>query len=552
VSRRSIDAAVLLGYAFAAVLIFGRGALPGPTTHVVGDAGADKTIYLWSMRWWPHALARGHDPFDANVVWVPHGIDLSWATSVPLLSLATWPLTALWGPVAVYDVAVLSAAALSAWAAYFLAKDVTGAFWPSVVAGWLFGFSAYVIGHMVGHLNLVFLPFVPLSALLVLRHLRRTIANRRFVILLSLVLAGQFWTSAELYVDLLLVGVVFAATCALWSPSLRSQLRRTAGPTIAAVSGSLILGAPYLWHAFIVSGTDNAPIRSPYSESADLLNYVVPTHLIWLQIPGSSRIAAHFTATGAERGAYLSVPLLLLVAWFLWSSRRSRAVRGIAVGLAVTIIASLGAGVRLDGHALVPAPWKVLAVLPVTRTLLPIRMTLFVALVCALLAAASLASPGGTRARGARWALALAAVAFLFANPSEARWSSAVPNPAFFRTVAAERQIHPGETILVLPYGAAGWSLLWQAEDGFRYRLIGGHFGRRVTPAERSWSDVYQALGPGPSSAAIRTRFARFLTAHHVSEIVVAPHTTFRVRRLVSSLGIRPVHADDVLVYRVV
>jgi hypothetical protein len=126
-----------------------------------------------------------------------------------------------------------------------------------------------------------------------------------------------------------------------------------------------------------------------------------------------------------------------------------------------------------------------------------------------------------------------------------------VPSPAFFRTASGERQINPGETVLVLPYGAAGWSLLWQAEDGFRYRLVGGHFGRRVTPAERSWSDVYLALGPGPSSGAVRARFARFLTAHHVSEIVVAPHTTFRVRRLVSSLGIRPVRADDVLVYRV-
>ena len=41
--------------------------------------GADKTIPMWSFVWWPHALARGHDPLDANVVWMRQGIDLGHA-----------------------------------------------------------------------------------------------------------------------------------------------------------------------------------------------------------------------------------------------------------------------------------------------------------------------------------------------------------------------------------------------------------------------------------------------------------------------------------------
>jgi hypothetical protein len=42
----------------------------------------------------------------------------------------------------------------------------------------------------------------------------------------------------------------------------------------------------------------------------------------------------------------------------------------------------------------------------------------------------------------------------------------------------------------------------------------------------------------------------RFLVAHHVTAIVVAPGTPARQRRLVESLGLPAVHAVDAVVYR--
>ena len=544
-SRAALGGLALGAYLFAALLIFGRGVVASPGAKVVGDAGADKTIFMWAFRWWPHALAAGHDPFDANVVWVPHGIDLSWTTSVPLLSLVLTPLTAAAGSIAAYNVAVLAAPVLSAWTTYLLARYVTGAFWPSLVAGWLFGFSAFEIGHMIGHLNLVFLPFVPLCALLALEHLNGEVTSRRFVVLLALALTAQFLTSTEIFLDTLVVGALFLAAAALLVPALRDRLRATSVYAAAAGALSLVLVSPYLWHAFVVSGPGNAPRRSPYSESADVLNYVVPTRLIWLQLPGSSRIAGHFTATGAERGAYLGVPLLAVVVVFLWRRWRSRFVRAVALGLAATVVASLGASVRVAGHGIVPAPWKVLAVLPVTKTLLPIRLTLFVALVVAVIAGVWLAEPGRWR-----WVLAALAVVFVLPNPASRFWSSHAPNPSFFRTAAYKRQLSPGETALVLPFGGAGWSLYWQAEDGFGYRLVGGHLGREVTPREERWRSIYLALGKGPSPSSLEPRFRAFLRAHRVGVIVVAPDTKPHARRLVNGLGIKPIHAAEVLVYR--
>src|ERR671933_554136 len=117
-------------YVLASALLFGRGVLAAPRSTVVGDAGADKTIPMWSFVWWPHALANAHDPFDANAIWAPHGVDLAWVTAMPGPSLLAAPLTELVGPVVTYDVLALAAPALAAWSAFLLARGVTGAFAP--------------------------------------------------------------------------------------------------------------------------------------------------------------------------------------------------------------------------------------------------------------------------------------------------------------------------------------------------------------------------------------------------------------------------------------
>jgi hypothetical protein len=103
-------------------------------------------------------------------------------------------------------------------------------------------------------------------------------------------------------------------------------------------------------------------------------------------------------------------------------------------------------------------------------------------------------------------------------------------------------------TVLVLPYGPAGWSLLWQAEAGFRVRLVGGHFSLRVTPSERPWRDVYENLGSGNVDPA---RLRAFLAAHRVDAVVVAPGASRGAQRLVAAaVRRRPLVAGDGLVYR--
>jgi hypothetical protein len=382
-----------------------------------------------------------------------------------------------------------------------------------------------------------------------LKHLNRDLGETSFVVLLGLALAAEFLISTEMYLDVLLVGAIALVAAAWLIPELRRRLRVTAVGTAIATGCSLLLVSPYLWHAFVTAGVESAPARAPFTESADLANYLVPTRRIWLQLPRSHEIAHRFTTTGAERGAYLGVPLTIIVLMFLWQNRRSRSAWAVACTLVAVIVASVGARVHVAGHATVPAPWRMFATLPVTKTVLPTRFTLFVILIVAVLVAKWLADGRGRRA-WLRWALTAVAIIFVLPNPANGLWSATAPNPLFFKTTAYERHIPRGATVLVLPFGGAGWSLLWQAEDNFRYRLVDGHLGREVTPEEEPWRDVYFALGKGPTPPSVDQRLRAFLAAHHVAEIIVAAGAKPRVVRLVTQMGVKPMHAADVAIYR--
>jgi hypothetical protein len=91
--------------------------------------------------------------------------------------------------------------------------------------------------------------------------------------------------------------------------------------------------------------------------------------------------------------------------------------------------------------------------------------------------------------------------------------------------------------------------LLWHAESGMAFRLVGGHFGIRVIPPEREWADVYEGLGTGRVSP---VRLRTFLTAHRVRCIVVAPGTRPRAERVVAAaVDNLPVGSADTRVYLV-
>jgi hypothetical protein len=464
--RLPTNAVVLLGYAVVSFAYFGWRLLPHPGRPYVGG-GRDPQIFIWSFAWWPHAILHGQNPFVSHAIFAPDGINLAWTTSVPGLAIVFSPLTLLFGPTASFNVAALLMPALAAFTAYLLCRHLTRAAWASVAGGYLFGFSAYVLGQELGHLHASSVFLLPLIALVVVRFLEGSLDARGLAWRLGVLFAVQLTLSTEILFTgslALAVGLVLALA---FVPAVRSRVKAIAPPLAGAYALALLLASPLVYYA--LSGFESNSINQPSLFDADLLNFVVPTHET--AILGHWHLSSRFPGNDAERGAYLGVPTLVLIAWFGARYRRLAATRFLLAALLLSAFATLGTSLWVNGQRVIWLPWHEVARLPVFDNVLPARFSVFTALLAAVIVALWTA-----RARGAL-AIALPALAMLALMP--AFWRSdynTTPERWPFFTQNLYKICFPrNENVIVFPYGFWGNSMLWQAESGFWFRMAGGY-----------------------------------------------------------------------------
>src|SRR5690242_2850723 len=240
-----------LVFVVCSALLYGPGIAANPSSIYIGG-GHDPAGFIWSMVWWPYAIAHGLNPFVAHVIWAPGGFNLAWAAATPGPSLLLWPITSLFGPVIAYNLLMILVPPIVSWSAFLLCRKVSGQFWASVVSGYLFGFSPYMIGHMLmGQPNLTLIFGVPLCLYLVLRRLDGSIRQLTFVTLFVTVLTLEFLVSTEIVAIMTLFGGVALTIAFVVLPREQKTSLLSTLPSIAlayAVVGVLLL--PYLYYVF--------------------------------------------------------------------------------------------------------------------------------------------------------------------------------------------------------------------------------------------------------------------------------------------------------------
>ena len=206
-------AALLIYLGFSAIL-FGRAAAPHFTTIYLGR-GIDQAFFIWCLVWWPYAIAHHLNPFVTKLIFAPAGFNLTWSTSIPLLSLLALPLTATVGPIATFNLLCVACPALAAWTAFLLCHSLTQRFGPSLLGGYIFGFSSYMLAQMFGgHLNLLAAFLLPLAVYLVLARLQGRIERRAFTLGLLALATAQFLITTEVLATMTIFGAL--ALAAAW------------------------------------------------------------------------------------------------------------------------------------------------------------------------------------------------------------------------------------------------------------------------------------------------------------------------------------------------
>ncbi len=535
--RRALPAAALApaGYVAIAAFVFGlRVALRGPVSYV--GTGVDPQIFIWSFAWWPHALLHGENPFVTHAIWAPSGVNLAWTTSVPGLALLFAPLTLLVGPVTAYNVAAVLMPAAAAWTCFLLCRHLTHSTWPSLVGGYLFGFSSYMLGQQEGHLHLTSVFLIPLVALTLVQYVEGATGRRRLVVRLAILLALQLWFSTEVFFTLTLaIAAGWVLALVSWR-CLRPALRRLLLPLGTAYAVALVPAGPLVYYA--LTGFDSHSINAPRSFAADLLNVLVPTRLSLASLGRTGSITAHFLGNNSERGAYLGLPVLLVVALFARTRWRTPGARFLLLALGLAVLAELGASLRVDGHRVAPLPWSLLDRHPLFDNVLPARLALFASLAAAVIVSLWAAAEG---ARGWRIALPALAVVALLPSATTHAWITQPDNPRFITAGLYRACLPHGTRTIVFPFGSRGDSMLWQAESSFWFTMAGGYLSPTVPAPFRRFRAAHPRLAASSGDILALAR------AKNVHTIIVDGRNGAQWRELLPGT---PASVGGVLLYR--
>ena len=206
--------AVLLGY-IAVALAF---SWPLPLhlgTALTGGPGGDTGVYVWNQWVFHHELVeKGGFPYFTDTLFGPdQTTDLSLQNYTTFADLLAVPLRTFLGLIATFNLVYLLLVVLGGYAAFLLARHVTGDAAVAWIAGLVFGWSPIVVTRGTGHFSLIATAPLAIFLLLLLRthgHVRP-----RDAVALGVTIAWASMTDVYYAIFCLLIGAAFVVSRAV-------------------------------------------------------------------------------------------------------------------------------------------------------------------------------------------------------------------------------------------------------------------------------------------------------------------------------------------------
>jgi hypothetical protein len=413
----------------------------------------------------------------------------------------------------------------------------------ALIGGWLFGFSSYEAAQTLDHLNLDFTVLLPLALLVVLRRMAGKMRRPATVIWLGVLLGGEFLISDEILATMAMFGVVTFFVAYWMLPERRLALRGLALDVVLAAPVALLIAAPILIGMLTGSYDVAHPARWTNMFSTDALNFLLPTRETGFGGAWALGVSGNFSGGEDEQAGYLGLPVLLLLVLAARAFWHIGAYRLLFVMLGVVVLASLGPHLVIGGYATkILLPWALLVHLPLLGAALPGRCMLYVSLIVAIILA-------GWVAENAHRLRVLAALLACASLMPASHGVSKAPVSVFFQPKRVQAVLGADPRLLILPFGYAGPSAYWQAENGFGFTQVGGYLG--YPPRGMQVYPAVLQLSFNKFSAHFTADFADFCHRTGAQYVIAGPGTMPGEWAALSALDWRAQRIDDVTVFTV-
>ncbi len=525
----------------------------------------DWTDDLFLLEYMARGITHGHLSFDTRLLGAPSGVNLSW-TALNYFWLALFfPITIWFGVIAAYNSIVLVSLATNGMAMYWSSRRWMRRRTSAFLAGVLFMFSPYVMAHtLIDHLDLISVWTVPVFfALLYDAMTERRYSLRKSGLIIGLILSIQAFTSEEVLALMIVGGAI--AVC-FWLVAnhldramLKSLLRLALWAAPLGMVGVLLVTIAQFAGGHVIHG---ALVNStPFSANA--LDFILPGRWVIATLPYINGIMARINYDPHESAAvYIGVPVLIVM--YAQFKRRHRSDRYLVGAIVVICIFMLGYQLAIGSHVfnISIMPMKLIAVIPMLRNLLPVRIGLLADVAVVILLCRYVDSLRWRRSDGKRWVLvAIVMLSWLPLLPS----GVAPVVPPYFTHYASPR--HGGRPImLVVPFAQTGptsVSEYWQARAHDRFAMPEGYYVSRPSRG------MVLGLGPVPTKFTVdlfmMTLYGRFpypyrsvtgvrqyLRSRDVSAVVLGPtaHQVGLLKALTYWLSQKPVRDQGVWIWR--
>ncbi len=475
------------------------------SSRFYGDEG-DGMQNLWNIWHMRRAITSFTNPYFSSMIHYPEGTSLAAHTLSPVNAVFGVILESVLAPYQAYNLMIILAVVTNGLAAFFLARHFCRNYWPSILAGFIYAFSGFMMLHLRTHINLISLEWLPLLLLFWHKLLTRPRYATAGWTALFFILTFYSELYYAFYGGLLLL--IFAMAVLLRRGAESFLTRRVLGPIgLFGVISAIAVG-PFLFYLY--QGASNGgfvDMHDPVNYSNSLLAFVIPG-------PANRWFYGllKYGEGGGQGFVGLSVWGLILTGLLLRRGRKQKVNNNFSAGIndsgkdlpggrififwllvmIVFLLLSLGPVLHIVNTKIsLPMPYTLLEKLPLTNMGgVPERMMAVVILAAAMLCALSLTK---IEKNIKRPKLALAAVFLVIAVeylPFNSRHGNILQPPAY---AYALRNLPPGAVFDYNdPYYRVeppGKTLFAQMIHG--HPIYGGYISRRPMTVARKDETIY-------------------------------------------------------------
>ncbi len=314
----------------------------------LGTVDADTFVKIWDIYWLEHFRATQQSFFYTHDMFYPTGLDLSFHSLSWTVATVSWLLTPILGLIDAYNVTILAAVWMTAYAGYLLINSLVSHRTAAWVGGAVYSLAPYHIAHTGGHPDLVHLAPVPLAALFFMQAVNRT--SKRYAVMAGLMVGLAAMTSLYIMDFTLLTLVPIFVFFALEQGRWRQRgFWETA--VVFGIAAALFL-FPRLYTIFRSSDALSFAIESKYYadfKQTDLLAYFIPSQHNPLFEPFVQKVVSRFIMNKIWPAYVGIVPIGLTVLAATWKKHRFQVSLWGTTGLMFFIL-SLGTVLRFNGQ----------------------------------------------------------------------------------------------------------------------------------------------------------------------------------------------------------